>query len=338
MKPSDGEATGTPASSRPDASDSAQIREIAIADLVPDPFQPRKEFHEGSIRELAASIDQHGLLQPLIIRPAQGPDNRGKFWIVAGERRYRAAQTLGLETLACRVLPYAHLTAAVTALVENVHREDLSEIDKAEALKRIKFMTEKGWDEVADLVKLSTVYVRGLAGLLKLEEPVKEMVRRGEIPARSAFALKPLPPQQQIEMAQRVVREGLSAEEIRQATHRSAPSRSTRTTKERPPLPDEPFSFLVKDEIEPGTDKSSSTDGREGGVTRALREMVAHLEQMSDWVAERDWPPSRLSPVQNDLFHRLYHAASHLQQQTAVIRQPLANDPKSDAERLAGLK
>src|SRR5689334_16386224 len=89
------------------------IREIPIADLEPDPFQPRKEFPEATIRRLAASIEQHGLLQPLLVRPREGPGGAGKFWIVAGERRYRAGRLLGLETLACRIQAREGLDAAV---------------------------------------------------------------------------------------------------------------------------------------------------------------------------------------------------------------------------------
>src|SRR4051794_16427923 len=82
-----------------------QVIELPVASLAPDPVQPRKEFREKSIRELAASIEQHGLLQPLLVRPMLGPDSRGRYWIVAGERRYRAALMLGLKQLACRIQP-----------------------------------------------------------------------------------------------------------------------------------------------------------------------------------------------------------------------------------------
>src|SRR4051794_2363525 len=99
----------------------AEIVHLPLAALVPDPLQPRKEFRAAAIRELAASIEQHGVLQPLLVRPMQGPGSHGRFWIVAGERRYRAAGLAGLATLPCQVRPYVNTAAAVIALAENVH-------------------------------------------------------------------------------------------------------------------------------------------------------------------------------------------------------------------------
>src|SRR4051812_7202750 len=92
------------------------VLEIPVARLAPDPFQPRTTFTERAIRELSESILQHGILQPLLVRPMQGPGSRDRFWIVAGERRYRAAQLLGMATLPCRIRSYENVAAAVVAL------------------------------------------------------------------------------------------------------------------------------------------------------------------------------------------------------------------------------
>lgn len=292
------------------------IVSVPLGNLEPDPFQPRKEFREAGIRELAGSIERHGLLQPLIVRPRQGPNSSGKYWIVAGERRFRAAHLLGLEHLPCRVQPYLNLTAAVTALVENVHREDLSEVDKAEGMKRIKSMTDKTWEEVAELVKLSPEYVRRLAGLLKLEESVKSMVRQGRISARTAIALKPLPPRQQVEMAERVLTEGLTAEDIRDEVRKSAQQGSTRTTAE----PTVAFA---------APSPSPEPIGARGGpVTQTLETFSRELEGMVTWLDDRTWSPSKLTDRQKELIHSLYHAASQLQQRVAHVRQPLKEDEK----------
>lgn len=286
------------------------IRQIAIEDLEPDPFQPRKQFRDEGIRELAASIEKHGLLQPLVVRPRQGPHSEGKFWIVAGERRYRAAKLLGLAVLPCQIQPYANTAAAVIALVENVHREDLSDIEKAEALIRIKTVTDKGWEEVADLVKLSHAYVRRLVGLVRLSEPVKEMVRRGEISARTALALKPLPPQRQLEMAQRVVGEGLTAEQVREESRTVNPPRRERRAVPEFELPD-----LALETAEVSTGPAA--------VTRSLGEVLTQLERIGEWLRSMPWTPSRLSDEQKLLLEHVYHAASQLQQQAAQIRRPL---------------
>lgn len=302
------------------------IVDIPLVNLGPDPFQPRKEFNESRIKELADSIEQHGLLQPLIVRPRQGPNSDGKYWIVGGERRFRAAQLLGMDRLPCRVLPYMNLTAAVTALVENVHREDLSDVDKAEGLRRIKGMTNKTWDEVAELVRLSPEYVRRLAGLVKLEDSVKTLVRLGKLSARTAIALKPLPPRQQVTMAERAVAEGLTAEQIREEVRRSANVGSTRTTSasnlSRPPAP------LLRlpqngEAVRQTAMESAARPAREGTVTHTLESFVEGLEGMSEWLDGHKWSPSSLSPAQQELVHRLYHAASQFQQRVAYIRHPL---------------
>lgn len=301
------------------------IVNVPLANLEPDPFQPRKDFNETSIRELAGSIEQHGLLQPLIVRPRQGPNSAGKYWIVAGERRFRAAHLLGLEGLPCRVQPYLNLTAAVTALVENVHREDLSDVDKAEGMKRIKSMTDKTWDEVAELVKLSPEYVRRLAGLLKLEDSVKSMVRQGRISARTAIALKPLPPRQQVEMAERVLSEGLTAEDIREEVRKSSLPSSTRTTAK-------PSNLISKPELVP-----VGLAARVGSVTQTLEAFSQELEGMIDWLDDRTWSPSKLTERQKELIHALYHTASQLQQRVAHVRQPLKESERTTSKPGADL-
>jgi ParB family chromosome partitioning protein len=300
-----------------------QVWDIPIVNLTPDPFQPRKEFHENSIRELADSIAQHGLLQPLLVRPMQGPNSRGKYWIVAGERRYRAAQKLLMETLPCRVRPFENTTAAVAALAENVHRENLSEIEKAEALQRIKLLTEKTWEEVAELVKLSRDYVKRLVGLLKLADPVKELVRSGEISARVAIALRPLSTRQQIEMAERVIREGLTAEQIREETRKGARGRQAPASS----APD----FRLPDEVaEPG----GATLERAGAVVKALRECSEAVEKMDSWLEGRDWSPSKVTSKQKDGIADLNRAVVLLQQSLLGIRNRLRDAEAPEAEKL----
>jgi ParB/RepB/Spo0J family partition protein len=303
--------------------------EIPLGDLEPDPFQPRKEFPEGSLRQLAASIEHHGLLQPLLVRPRQGPGSEGKYWIVAGERRYRAAKLLGLESLPCRVQAYQNLTAAVAAMVDNVHREDLSDIDKAEALLRLKQMTEKSWDEIAGLVRLSSTYVRALAGLLKLEEPVKQLVRQGEIPTRTAIALRPLPPRTQVELARRAAAEGLSAEAVRDELRTSLLASTTRST--RPTA--SPAGLAVDGgDSSRNPEKTAAAEFRKSAA-QSLEECVQRLEAMSEWFGAQNWAPGRLTSHQQELLHGFYHAASRLQQQAAQARQPLKEREAAEAEQ-----
>ncbi|HTE20229.1 MAG TPA: CheR family methyltransferase, partial [Armatimonadota bacterium] len=299
------------------------VVEIPIRDLEPDPFQPRKEFRERAVRELADSIEQHGILQPLLVRPMQGPNSRGRYWIVAGERRYRASKLLALETLPCRIRPYENMAAAVVALAENVHREDLSEIEKAEALLRIKTLTDKTWDDVSELVKLSRDYVKRLAGLLKLEDVVKQRVRAGEISARVAIALKPLSPRLQVEMAERVVKEGLTAEDVRNEARKLVQGSPRRSAPAAPNLP-----AIIAD---PGEEELPPV-AREGAVVKTLRKCTQAVLEIDEWLEGRDWSPSGVSDAQRAAIQELYQRVSLLQQQLIYVRGPLKEGEKPEAD------
>jgi ParB family chromosome partitioning protein len=303
------------------AEDAEGIHNIAIIDLAPDPFQPRLEFKESAIRELADSIELHGLLTPLLVRPMQGPNCRGRYWIVAGERRYRAAQQLGLQTLPCRIRTYENTAAAVVALAENVHRQDLSELEKAEALLRIKTLTERTWEQIAELVKLSPDYVKRLVGLIKLAEPVKELLRDGKISARVAIALKPLPPKRQIEMAQRALDEGLGAEQIREIAQEFRTG--SRRRKTDPPALGEVLERTTPDD-----------QPRVGGTDRTLRECTRAVEGISGWVSRRRWSRNTVTPRQRESVSALCEQVSLLQQQLAHLRRSLEEPEESAAEKL----
>jgi ParB family chromosome partitioning protein len=196
---------------------------ISLENLTPDPDQPRRSFPEEELRLLSESLAQHGQLQPILVRPARGPGLRGKYEIVAGERRFRAAKLAGLTELECKVENYALNTAVVVQLVENLHREDLSDMDKAYGLQRLRTITEKTWEEVAELVRLSPSYVKKLAGLIKLEEPVQALIAEGKLTSSQGEALRRYPGQLQVEKAQLAVDRGLTAEAIRQDAQRELP-------------------------------------------------------------------------------------------------------------------
>lgn len=299
----------------------AGVHDIAIELLTPDPFQPRLEFKDSAIQELANSIQLHGVLTPLLVRPMQGPGSRGRFWIVAGERRYRAAQRLGLETLPCRIREYENTTAAVVALAENVHRQDLSELEKAEALLRIKTLTERTWEQIAELVKLSPDYVKRLVGLLKLSEPVKELLRDGRISARVAIALKPLPAKQQIRMAERALAEGLTAEQIRdeaQSLRGNSPRRSA---------------------LEPKLERvqqlsNSESAQREGSVVRVLTDCCNAVAEVEDWICARRWTRTATSEKQRAALARLSQQVNLLQQELAQINHALRETEENPTDAL----
>lgn len=215
-------------------------------------------------------------------------------------------QFLGPE-LTCRQLrrEWPELAAAIVAIAENVHREDLSEIDKAAALLRLKTLTDQTWDQVAELVKLSPDYVKRLAGLLKLEPFVQEMLRSGQVSVRTAIALRPLPACQQIEMAERVIAEGLTAEQVRKAVHR----RKTGHRRAAAAHTEESAAGVELPRI-----------AGSGSVAERLHDCADALQEIDSWLGGRDWPPSRVTAAQQEALERLYIAANRLQQHLLSIR------------------
>ncbi len=185
----------------------SDVRELDISEIVPDPDQHRKTFHDETIKELADSIKVHGIIQPLVVRR-----DGGSYKIVAGERRYRASKLLGLVKLP--VIIRDDLTdrdAAEIALIENLQREDLNPVD--EALGYEKLISDFGitQEEAADRVGKSRSAVTNALRLLRLPKEVIEKLRDGSISAGHARALLPLKSEEDIlEMLSRIIVEELS--------------------------------------------------------------------------------------------------------------------------------
>lgn len=302
---------GSPGAGSPGA---LEILQIAVERLSFDPGRAPRQHRKEQIDALVRSIRVYGLLQPLIVRPAEGSSGeRQTYWIVAGEGRYRAALVLGLATVPCYVQTNDQRTRAVRALIGKIHQHDLSDIDKAEALKQLKSLTGLSWDRVADMVDLSSTYVRRLGGLLKLERTVRELVRRGEIPARTAIALKPLPPRMQVELAEQVVRDRLTAEEVRKRA-RNASAGSTRTTEDHLALPDVSPPSSV-------TGLLSEAPSLLAGARMAW--IIELLEQIDQWLAARDWAPSGLSEEERLEARRYLAAVEKLSQHSKASLQAI---------------
>ncbi len=183
------------------------VREIEIARIRPNPSQPRIRFDEESIAELADSIAQRGVLQPILVRP----DGDG-FQIVAGERRWRAAQRAQLHSIPAIVREMDDSVTAEVALIENVQREDLNAIEEAEGSRQLIQTYGHGQDEVARLVHKSRSHVANLLRLLDLPASVREMLLRGDINMGHARAIAAAPEPEAL--AAEIVAKGLS---VRQA-------------------------------------------------------------------------------------------------------------------------
>ena len=185
------------------------IENISVDQLNPGQYQPRKRFDEESLQELADSIIEQGLMQPIIVRKSEN-----NFEIIAGERRWRAAKLAKLETIPVIVREINDRTASVIALIENMQRVDLSSIEEAEGIK--KMIDEFGMthEEASDAVGKSRSAITNLLRLLQLTDFVKEKLISGDIDMGHARALIPLSTDQQNMICQKIINEKLSVRKV----------------------------------------------------------------------------------------------------------------------------
>ncbi len=194
-------------------------------------YQPRREMNQEALEELASSIRAQGVIQPIVVRHLLG----GRYEIVAGERRWRAAQLAGLKEIPALVRDIPDEAAVAIALIENIQRESLSPIEEAVALQRLLDEFAMTHQQVAESVGKSRATVTNLLRLLTLTEEVKTMLERGDLEMGHARALLTLSEQVQVQTAQSIVNKGLS---VRQ-TEELVRALQTPTFKE-PPRPMDP--------------------------------------------------------------------------------------------------
>ncbi len=187
--------------------DQHELEEVPVADIRPGENQPREQFDDETLAELAGSIKRHGILQPIIVRPAEG----GGYMLIAGERRWRAAQEAGLETIPAIIKRSTDSESLQLALVENIQREDLNALEEARAFKRLIVEFEATQAELAEMVGKNRTTVANTMRLLNLAEEVQEMVLDGSLSSGHARTLLALPDSEdQLKLAHRVLAEGLS--------------------------------------------------------------------------------------------------------------------------------
>lgn len=190
-----------------------QQRSLPVASLQPGKYQPRTQMDSASLEELAASIRAQGLMQPILVRPVGASLGDDCFEIVAGERRWRAAQMAGLSEVPALIREIPDESALAMALIENIQRENLNPLEEAHGLQRLIDEFSMTHQEAADAVGRSRPAASNLLRLLQLVAPVQELLMRGEIDMGHARALLPLSGALQIQLAQRVVQKGLSVRE-----------------------------------------------------------------------------------------------------------------------------
>ena len=182
------------------------LSEIAVDRIVRGRYQPRQQFDQESLEELAASIRSQGLMQPVVVRPRA----TGGFELIAGERRWRAAQLAGLTRIPAVVKEVSDEQASAMALIENIQREDLNPLEEASALQRLRDEFQLTQQQVADAVGKSRVAVTNLLRLLNLAPAVRELLQSGALEMGHARALLSLTAAEQEGLAREVAAKHLS--------------------------------------------------------------------------------------------------------------------------------
>ncbi|MFT4886836.1 MAG: ParB family chromosome partitioning protein [Pseudohongiellaceae bacterium] len=190
---------------RPEQKES-ELKHVPIELIQRGKYQPRTDMHEEALEELANSIKKQGIMQPIVIRPISAD----RYEIIAGERRWRACQIAGLDTIPALIKPVGDEAAIAMSLIENIQRENLNPIEEAMALKRLQDEFELTQQEVADAVGKSRASVTNLIRLIGLSIDVRKMLEHGDLEMGHARALLSLDDIRQSEAAKSVVGRGLS--------------------------------------------------------------------------------------------------------------------------------
>lgn len=196
------------------ANEADELRSLALASIAPGQYQPRKKIDEAKLAELAASIKAQGLIQPIVVRAI----GREKYELIAGERRWRAAQQAGMTEIPAVVRDVPPQAVLAMALIENIQREELTALEEAQALHRLIEEFDLSQQQAADAVGRSRSAVANLLRLLELPEPIRRLLENGQIEmghARALLGLNSTP--RAIALAEKAAAEAWSVRDLEQA-------------------------------------------------------------------------------------------------------------------------
>ncbi|MBW7861295.1 MAG: ParB/RepB/Spo0J family partition protein [Rhodocyclaceae bacterium] len=205
-----------------------ELQTLPVGCLQPGKYQPRTRMDPGSLEELAASIKAQGVMQPVLVRPV-GPE---RYEIIAGERRWRAAQIAELDEVPCLVREIPDEAALAMSLIENIQRENLNPLEEAGGIQRLIDEFGMTHQQAADAVGRSRPAATNLLRLLNLAEPVQELLMAGDIDMGHARAVLPLDPAGQIQVANHVAARGFSVRETERLVHRHLHPQASRAGRE----------------------------------------------------------------------------------------------------------
>ena len=199
-----------------DEASAKDIVEINVSEIRSNPYQPRKTFDEDALKELADSIKEHGVFQPIIVKKSI----KG-YELIAGERRKKASELAGLKTIPAIIRDFNDEEMMEIALIENIQRENLNPIEEAQAYDSIIKATNMTQEDIAKKFGKSRSYVTNMIGLLKLPKDIMDLVASGKISSSHARALSKLDNQEDIKnLASKIVKDGLNVREIEDYTRK----------------------------------------------------------------------------------------------------------------------
>lgn len=263
---------GSPSGVRAETADLSQLRQVPIDEISPNPDQPRRRFNEAALHELAISISEKGILQPLVVRAVSG--QAAGYQIVAGERRWRAAQIAQMPSIPVIVRELSDQEVLEVAIIENIQREELNAIEEATGYRQLIERFGHTQDKIAEALGKSRSHIANLLRLLNLPDGVQNMVTSGTLTAGHARAL--VTAENPLALAQQVVGKGLSVRE----TERLARHVSNKGNSEafRNPQKDADTRALEED-LSANLGMSVVIDHRAGGEGR-LTIQYKELEQL----------------------------------------------------------
>jgi len=210
-------AADSASGSEQSSSEKGELKKIPVEFLQPGKYQPRKDMSPEALEELANSVKAQGIIQPVVVRPV----SRDKFEIIAGERRWRAAQLAGLDVIPCLVKDVPDEAAIAMALIENIQREDLSPLEEAVALQRLMTEFELTQQSVAEAVGKSRTTVTNLLRIMQLNEDVKLLLERGDIELGHAKVLLAVEGEQQTELARIIAAKDMTVREAERLVNKA---------------------------------------------------------------------------------------------------------------------
>jgi ParB family chromosome partitioning protein len=211
-----------------------QLKQLPVEFIQRGKYQPRRDMNQEALEELANSIRAQGVMQPIVVRPISAENGEEKYEIIAGERRWRAAQLAGLATVPVVIREVPDEAAIAMALIENIQREDLNPMEEAMALSRLQQEFVLTHQQIADAVGKSRATVTNLLRLMSLRDDVQRMLEHGDIEMGHARAMLSLAPELQASTAHQVVGKGLSVRQTESLVRKLLEEQTKPTPADKP--------------------------------------------------------------------------------------------------------